>query len=140
MRFAILVDHKPHAARAGRLLSRGKVEIPRPEDVRADPNMTEVGMIALKGPLACWVGLTANLDSRIALAWQTISKLEFKVPELIVLPDEITQSVGASVSDNHAVANGPVRRALRRRCVPAFEPLTVENRGETVTAGLSPAF
>ena len=89
MRFAILVDHEPSAALARIFLALGEMKIPRTKDVSTDTNVSQVSMVALKGPLAGHVGLTAYLDSRVALAGQAIAKSQFKIRKLAILPDQI---------------------------------------------------
>jgi len=101
---------------------------------------TVLGVIAYERPLAGWVGLTADFNARVAAVRQAVTQFKFEVGKVLVLPDEIRQSVGTSVSNNRSIANSPVRHTLYRRCVPALDRLAVENGDEAVAVGLFLAF
>jgi len=66
MCFLVFVDEQARPAIAGMFLAPGEVEIPRTENVRTDADVSEVGVIALKGALTGQVGLTADLDAGVA--------------------------------------------------------------------------
>jgi len=123
---AVPADDQPRPALAGIFLAPGEVEIPCAEDVRADPDVSEVGVIALKRPLSGQIGLTADLDAGVAVARQAIPQLKLKVGKMLILPDEISEPVGAAGPDNRSITNGPVRRAVFRDGMPAIERLAVE--------------
>ena len=104
MWLAVLIDDQPRPAGAGIFLAPGEVEIPRTENMRTNADMSEVGVITLKRPHTGKVDTTADLDAGVTFARQAITQLKFKVGKMFILPDEISQPVGASETDDHSVA------------------------------------
>ena len=132
MWLTVLVDDQPRPAGAGIFLAPGEMEIPRAENMRTNADMSEVGVITFEWPLAGQVGFTADLDAGVAFARQAITQLKFKVSKMLILPNEIGQSVGAAVPDNRSIANGPVGRTLGRNGSPARKDFAIEDGGKTV--------
>jgi len=108
MRLAVCVDNKPHSAIARVFLACCKMKVPCAEYLRAYAHVAEVGVITFEWTLARKVKTTANFDAGVAFARQAITQLKFKVSKMLILPNEIGQSVGAPVPDNRSIANGPV--------------------------------
>jgi len=132
MWLAVFVDDQPRPAGARVFLAPGEVEIPRTENVRTNADMAEVGVITFEWTLARNVDPTANFDAAVAFARQAITQLKFKVSKMLILPNEIGQSVGAPVPDNRSIANGPVGRTLPRNGSPARKGFAIEDGGKTV--------
>ena len=132
MWLAVFVDDQARPAGAGIFLAPGEVEIPRAENVRTDPDVAKVGVITFEWTLTGQVGLTADFDAGVAVARQTIPQLKFKVGKTFILPDEISQPVGAPVPDDRSIANGPVGRTLPRNGPPARKGFAIEDGGKTV--------
>ena len=103
MRLFVLVDAQPRTALTRMFLSLGEVKIPGTQNMRANSDVTEVSMVALEGAFARYVRSASDFDARVTFSGQPITQCQFEIRELVVVEDEIRQSILTSHSNEHSI-------------------------------------
>ena len=79
MQGPVRLERKPRSSQAGRLVPLGKVKVPRSEDMRADSNMPQVGMVAHKRSFARRIWHGAYFDAAVSLAMDPVAEGQFEI-------------------------------------------------------------
>jgi len=81
---AVPADDEPCPALARELVLRREVEVPRSQDLRSDPDMSEIRVVALEQTLASRVHTGSQLYSGIPIRTHPIAECEFEIAQFLV--------------------------------------------------------
>ena len=79
MQGAVRLERKPRSSQAGRFVALGKVKVPRAENMGADSNMSQIGMVAHKGSFARRIRHGAYFDAAVSLTMDPVAEGQFEI-------------------------------------------------------------
>ena len=131
-RLVILPDHQAIAPEAAMLTAARGVEVPSPEDISPDPDMSDIRVVTLELSSARLVNPRPDVNSAVSLARKTVEELELEIGDFLVLAVGEIPPPLVTLSYDHSVHHTPSLPGEAGHFLPSVESLPIEDGLETI--------